>query len=166
MDFQSTGVADRVGRTVGRHLTKVISYAIRHRKHVLVFYTLVIVFGTLLTYTELSKRPPTIIAAAGADPLQENQSTQRIAPRWGGFEERPMTHKCYRQERIAMLLSVFLGTFGADQWYAHHWPLAVFKFLTLGGAGIWSFVDVILWIMGGVYGTPGCPGGSSNGWAY
>lgn len=63
-----------------------------------------------------------------------------------------------------MLLSIFLGVFGVDQWYAHHWILAVFKTLTLGLSGIWALVDVILWIVGGVYGTPGCPGGS--GWRY
>lgn len=65
-----------------------------------------------------------------------------------------------------MLLALFLGTFGIDQFYAHHWVLAVFKLLTLGGLGWWSLVDIILWIVGGVYGTPGCPGGSSREWAY
>lgn len=65
-----------------------------------------------------------------------------------------------------MLLSLFLGLLGVDQFYAHHWPLAIFKFLTLGGLGTWAFVDMILWIVGGVYGTPGCPGGSSKGWQY
>lgn len=65
-----------------------------------------------------------------------------------------------------MILSLLLGVLGVDQFYAHHWPLAVFKLLTIGGLGAWSFVDVILWIVGGVYGTPGCPGGSSKGWQY
>ncbi|KAJ3453466.1 hypothetical protein MRS44_014030 [Fusarium solani] len=85
---------------------------------------------------------------------------------WGGFDERPTTAKCYQQERTAMILSFLLGSFGVDQFYAHHWPLAVFKLLTLGGGGIWWLVDVILWMVGGVYGTPGCPGGSKHGWQY
>ncbi|KAM5388308.1 hypothetical protein ACJA88_000172 [Fusarium oxysporum] len=85
---------------------------------------------------------------------------------WGGFDERPRTEKCYRQERTAMILSLLFGTLGVDQFYAHHWPLAVFKLLTVGGLGVWAFVDMILWIVGGVYGTPGCPGGSSKGWQY
>lgn len=88
----------------------------------------------------------------------------QLIRRWGGFSERPLDDRCYHQERTAMLLSIFLGVFGVDQWYAHHWVLAVFKTLTLGMSGIWALVDVILWIMGGVYGTPGCPGGS--GWRY
>ncbi|KAH8647037.1 hypothetical protein BGZ60DRAFT_423998 [Tricladium varicosporioides] len=85
---------------------------------------------------------------------------------WGGWDERPQSEKCYKQERIATLLALYLGAFGADQWYAHHWVLAVFKMFTLGGFGIWALVDLTLWIKGGVYGTPGCPGGSKNGWAY
>ncbi|KAH7184212.1 hypothetical protein BKA60DRAFT_474715, partial [Fusarium oxysporum] len=85
---------------------------------------------------------------------------------WGGFDERPTTAKCYRQERTAMLLAFFLGSFGIDQFYAHHWPLAVFKLLTLGAGGIWWLVDVVLWMVGGVYGTPGCPGGSEHSWQY
>lgn len=65
-----------------------------------------------------------------------------------------------------MLLSLFLGCLGVDQFYARHWPLAVFKLLTGGGLGLWALVDMVLWIVGGVYGTPGCPGGSSRSWAY
>ncbi|KAE8449348.1 hypothetical protein EG329_008249 [Mollisiaceae sp. DMI_Dod_QoI] len=85
--------------------------------------------------------------------------TTPLTKRWGGFNERPMTNKCYRQERTATLLALFFGTFGADQFYAHHWALAVFKLLTAGGLGLWSLIDVVLWIVGGVYATPGCPGG-------
>jgi hypothetical protein len=85
---------------------------------------------------------------------------------WGGFDERPSTATCYRQERTAMLLAFLLGSLGIDQFYAHHWPLAVFKLLTLGAGGIWWFVDVVLWMVGGVYGTPGCPGGSEHSWQF
>jgi hypothetical protein len=45
----------------------------------------------------------------------------QLIRRWGGFSERRSDDKCYRQERTAMLLSIFLGVFGVDQWYAHHW---------------------------------------------
>lgn len=121
-------------------------------------------------------------AAAAAD----------LRPRWGGFNERPLDNKCYRQERTATLLSFLVGSLGIDHWYAHHWPLAVFKMLaglgfwgglvlqfltenpvasafgtlTRAGSTVWWVVDVILWIVGGVYGTPGCPGGSDDGWRY
>ena len=64
------------------------------------------------------------------------------------------------------MLAFWLGVFGVDHWYARHWVLAVFKTITLGGLGIWAVVDVNLWIVGGYYGTPGCPGGSKKEWAY
>lgn len=94
----------------------------------------------------------------GTFPLQERT--------WGSFDERPASAKCYRQERTAMILSLLLGSLGLDQFYAHHWPLAVFKLLIGGGVGLWSFIDVLLWMIGGIYGTPGCPGGSSREWQY
>lgn len=93
----------------------------------------------------------------------EQEPSHLTTRSWGGFDERPLTNKCYRQERVAMLLSLFFGGVGADQYYARHWPLAVFKMLTLGGFGLWALIDMVLWIVGGVYGTPGCPGGGSNG---
>jgi len=58
-----------------------------------------------------------------------------------------------------------MGIFGADHWYAGHWVLAVFNMLTLGGIGVWALVDVPLWIIGGFYGTPGCPVSDRPQWA-
>lgn len=89
----------------------------------------------------------------------ENFSPEFLHRREWGFEERPTTEQCYAQERTAMLLALFLGSLGVDQFYAHHWTLAVFKLLTGGCLGLWSLIDLVLWIVGGIYGTPGCPGG-------
>jgi TM2 domain-containing membrane protein YozV len=68
---------------------------------------------------------------------------------WGGVNERPMSETCYEQERTAMLLTLFLGVFGVDQFYTHHWRPAVVKLLTFGGFEMWAKVDVILWMVGG-----------------
>lgn len=89
-----------------------------------------------------------------------------LTRRWGGLAERPLNNKCYRQERTAILLSIFLGPLGIDQWYAHHWVLATFKLITVAGGGVWWITDTVLWTVGGVYGTPGCPGGSDISWQY
>ncbi|PVH74250.1 hypothetical protein DL98DRAFT_594274 [Cadophora sp. DSE1049] len=116
-------------------------------------------------------------------------ATPSIAPRWGPL---PQSQRCAKKFRTATLLAFFVGSTGADQWFAHHWVLAVFKMLilfpsmlctvvsTLSGfrsglnvAGptlvfmilarviyeVWWTVDVVLWIVGGVYGIPGCGGG-------
>ncbi|KAG7402727.1 TM2 domain-containing protein almondex [Fusarium oxysporum f. sp. rapae] len=134
---------------LGHGLEKGISSATRRVKEIILIYVFITVTGVVLLYMN-----------------PEQQELQLATRGWGGFNEQPLTQKCYRQERTAMILSLLFGTLGVDQFYARHWPLAVFKLLTLGGFGLWSFIDVILWMVGGVYGTPGCPGGSSKGWQY
>jgi TM2 domain-containing membrane protein YozV len=44
----------------------------------------------------------------------------------------------------AFLLCVFLGVFGAHRFYVGKKGTAVLQLLTLGGLGIWAFVDLIL----------------------
>ncbi|KAG4285137.1 hypothetical protein FPRO06_06397 [Fusarium proliferatum] len=143
MDAKLT-IADKMGR----RLTNGIYFVTRKWKVIMLGYIFIISIGSALLYIHDEQQPS----------LQTRS--------WGGFDERPLSEKCYRQERTAMILSLLFGILGVDQFYAHHWPLAVFKLLTIGGLGVWSFVDMILWIVGGVYGTPGCPGGSSEGWQY
>lgn len=43
-----------------------------------------------------------------------------------------------------LLLSIFLGSLGADRFYAGQTVLGILKLLTFGGCGIWSLVDIIL----------------------
>lgn len=154
MDYTTNNHSDRVGRSVGRHVRLVVSCAMRNWKLCLAAYACILIVGGTLVHTTIDDE---------SQPLDETMA-QSLLPRWGGFHERPMTNKCYRQERTAMLLNLWLGCLGVDQFYAHHWPLAVFKLLTLGGGGLWALVDLHLWMVGGVYGTPGCPGG--NEWRY
>ena len=57
----------------------------------------------------------------------------------------------------ALLLSVFLGTFGVDRFYLGHVGLGIGKLLTLGGCGIWWLIDVILIATGSVKDAQGRP---------
>jgi len=45
-------------------------------------------------------------------------------------------------------ISFLWGTFGVDRMYLGKWGTGILKFITAGGFGIWTIVDIIL-IMGG-----------------
>ena len=50
----------------------------------------------------------------------EHLNLARRGGSFGGYDTRPQTERCYKQEKVATLLAVFLGWVGADQWYARY----------------------------------------------
>jgi hypothetical protein len=56
-----------------------------------------------------------------------------------------------RKQLVALLLSIFLGELGVDQFYIGNIGLGVGKLLTCGGCGVWWLVDVILFAIGDHY---------------
>jgi TM2 domain-containing membrane protein YozV len=58
---------------------------------------------------------------------------------------------------VALLLSFFLGGFGADRFYLGYTGLGIAKLLTLGGCGIWSLIDFIMIIMNKIPDANGQP---------
>ena len=49
-----------------------------------------------------------------------------------------------RSWRVAFLLSLFLGFFGADRFYIGRTKSAIAKLLSFGGVGVWWLSDFIL----------------------
>ena len=62
--------------------------------------------------------------------------------------EFQMAFQAQKKDRTtALVLSLFLGYLGVDRFYLGQTGLGIGKLLTLGGCGIWAFVDWFL-IMG------------------
>jgi hypothetical protein len=49
-----------------------------------------------------------------------------------------------RSNTKALCLSVLCGFLGADRFYLNHYKIGLGKLLSLGGLGVWWFIDVIL----------------------
>lgn len=45
---------------------------------------------------------------------------------------------------LALLLSIFFGSFGVDRFLLGHIGLGILKLITFGGFGVWWLIDVIL----------------------
>lgn len=65
--------------------------------------------------------------------LEVTNATERYCP------NNPNRKK--RSKLSVFLLAFFVGGYGVDRFYTGYVAQGVFKILTLGGLGIWSFVD-------------------------
>lgn len=80
-----------------------------------------------------------IVAPGGAAPA-ETLSFCQCDQNWAD----PECGTPRKSQVTAFLLSVFLGMFGADQFYLGYvWPQGILKLFTLGGGGLWWIYDIV-----------------------
>ena len=93
--------------------------------------------GQAFTYEQLS-------AMAVQGVLKPESLVQGVGePYWSPASAVPgvFSEKSYI---AAMLLAWFLGVFGVDRFYLGYTGLGLAKLFTLGGFGIWAFIDFVL----------------------
>jgi len=64
------------------------------------------------------------------------------------FLRNSFCQKTSKSIRTAILLSLFLGGFGADRFYLGYYLIGAFKFITLGGFGLGYMIDLFLIFFG------------------
>jgi len=60
------------------------------------------------------------------------------------LQRPPAKGKPVKNQGTAFLLSFFLGIFGIDRFYLGYLFLGVLKLITLGGFGVWAFIDNLI----------------------
>lgn len=70
-----------------------------------------------------------------------------LSPAGAGGQTGPVSDK---EWLVTLLLCFFLGCFGVHRFYTGHIGIGVVQLLTLGGCGIWTLIDFIMIITGGL----------------
>lgn len=90
--------------------------------------------------------------ATGCDPGDQNVVTRCFStePCIGSnpYQRQGQCNRSTKSQKTAILLSLFLGAFGADRYYLGHYTTAVFKMLTIGGFGLAYMIDLVLIVCG------------------
>jgi TM2 domain-containing membrane protein YozV len=60
---------------------------------------------------------------------------------------RPLQEGERKYQTVALLFSITAGTFAFDRFYLGHRSLGMIKLFTLGAAGLWTVLDIILLIL-------------------
>ncbi|MEZ5216029.1 MAG: NINE protein [Ilumatobacteraceae bacterium] len=93
---------------------------------------------------------------ARARQLEANTLVRQATGNWFSASQIPGVFSD-KDWLTALLLSLFLGYLGVDQFYLGNTGLGIGKLLTLGGCGIWALIDAIRIAMNTVPDSNGLP---------
>ncbi len=80
-----------------------------------------------------------------------------VQPQAPSFMQQIPAQQSDREYVAAVLLSFFFGGFGVDRFYLGRIATGILKLLTVGGLGIWSFIDLTRIVFGGLKDKQGLP---------
>lgn len=80
-----------------------------------------------------------------------------VEPALRSYSQTGQTSWSSKDYVVAVLLSVFLGVFGADRLYLGYTVLGLLKFVTFGGLGIWALIDSLFLCFGLIPDAQGRP---------
>jgi len=109
---------------------------------ILIFIALIVVIG--ISAKKLKKRNAIVwsLASITLTPLITGLILLLIKPKPAVLKN--LKHKKPKNRIIALILGAFLGFFGLDRFYLGKADSAILKFATLGGFGMWWFIDNML----------------------
>jgi TM2 domain-containing membrane protein YozV len=91
----------------------------------------------------------TLVYELGALPLDGDHKTiidgKTMDLRNSGFNPQDLSVK---DKDILILLAGWLGSLGIDRFYRGQIGLGILKLITLGGCGIWAFIDTLIYLVG------------------
>ncbi|HLO77183.1 MAG TPA: TM2 domain-containing protein [Magnetospirillum sp.] len=78
-------------------------------------------------------------------------------PKCGAPNSLAQDNTSKKEWLVALLLCFFLGCFGFHRFYVGKVVSGIIQLLTLGGLGIWAFIDFIMIIVGSFKDANGLP---------